>query len=477
MLAVAGSAVYAVNNQYIATNVPVAVTQDGSINSHWEPSTAAGGVWVHSYERLDISEAYTAAWNGTSWMNSPPVQAPCPSGPACKAIGDVYLSYDATRSKYLLVGTSLEPTNSSLYFATSPDGVTWSNLQEVLSGPQQGGAFDFGSIAVDSSGRLIVGSVKYTDTGNTINAQGFWISISYDGGASWSSPYQVAAPTSQDPRWGINSRVVGAGNQFCVFTPSLLPGPLFQPTSLSYYIENQGLWSGPNLIMTFSPPMNNSPNGTAPIYYAPLIDAAGSSSGTWAVTFQMMTGSNNNVVMCKNNPVGCYSVNAATDDEFMNGVSVDPLGGVWVSYLTYSSLSSRQLPLYHQTIYFPSAGGVLGVTGDFNVDPLSWTPMTSQDRCFPSACYAEGDYAHLGSRNTGSPGISAPYVNRSSSGNELFQLFEWDPQGTRPANTFAPNAVFHPIGTDLRGTGVPVPAESLGVAPEKRRKLPGHNQQ
>jgi hypothetical protein len=186
-------------------------------------------------------------------------------------------------------------------------------------------------------------------------------------------------------------------------------------------------------------------------------------------------GGYNQVMVC--NAQGCWYVNPATDDEFMNGVSVGPEGGLWVSYLTYSSVTSRQLPLYHQTIYLPPTGGVLGATGDYNVDPTSWYPDNTADRCLPiNGCYAMGDYARIGSNSyQGNPGVGSPYLSRSGSIIDMFQIFGLDPQGQRPKNTFTPVPIHYPLGSDLRGIGKPNPPETLGVAPEKRRKMPGRN--
>ena len=84
-----------------------------------------------------------------------------------------------------------------------------------------------------------------------------------------------------------------------------------------------------------------------------------------------------------------------------------------------------------------------------------------------------GDYARIGTN--GYPGAGSPYVKSSGPGNDLFQIFAFDPQGAAPKNAFKPSPIYYPIGTDLRGSGKPVPPESLGIAPEKRRKLPGLN--
>jgi hypothetical protein len=178
------------------------------------------------------------------------------------------------------------------------------------------------------------------------------------------------------------------------------------------------------------------------------------------------------VVVCRNNPSECVSINPANDDEFMNGVTVGPEGGIWSHTFTYRPLNTRQLPLYHQTIYLPPGGGALGATGDYAVEPTSWSSNTSNDRCVQT-CFAMGDYARIGSNNY--PGVGSPYVKSSGSGNDLFQVFAFDPQDPAPKNTFTPLPIYYALGADVRHLGRPVPPESLGIAPEKRRKLPGLN--
>lgn len=254
---------YAVNNQYIYTYPHNDVSGQGY--NWWEPSTAVGSTWVHSFAQLGApTDSYSAGWNG-AWQRSSPIRAPDGFG-GFKSVGDVFLAYDSSRSRYVLVGTSFEEFSSSLYFPTSTDGINWGALQEVLSGPPQGGAFDYGSVAVDSTGRIIVGAVKYYDNQQTSYANGFWIRTSTDGGANWSSYYEVAPPQPSDQRWGINSRVVAAGNHFLVFTPSLNAGAQFRPYAVSYYYEDSGTWSAPTLLFSFSSPLSNSP-GTYLGYY------------------------------------------------------------------------------------------------------------------------------------------------------------------------------------------------------------------
>lgn len=92
-----------------------------------------------------------------------------------------------------------------------------------------------------------------------------------------------------------------------------------------------------------------------------------------------------------------------------------------------------------------------------------------------------GDYARVGS-NGGSPSnsslwLDAPYVKYNSGGvSQLTQLFYYDPQGPPPQNTFAPQQVFYPLGSTEQVVGKPNAPYALGVAPEKRRKMPGFNQ-
>jgi len=64
-LAVVVSLGYAINNQYIQTYTPNDIT--GSSLYRWEPSTAVGATWVHSFATLSDGWSHTAAWNG-AWQ-------------------------------------------------------------------------------------------------------------------------------------------------------------------------------------------------------------------------------------------------------------------------------------------------------------------------------------------------------------------------------------------------------------------------
>ncbi len=526
------------DTSFIQTELPINVSRDltdsthsPSFHKHWEPSTGVGPTWVHSYSYVDSAsyfKTYIATWSmlpgqvANTW-NKFQITDPNAAG-----VGDLFLAYDSHHNggQYLLVGTGLEPKASSLYLKKSHDGIDWrEDWQPILAG-STGLAWDFGSVAVDSRGRIAVGAVNYPAAHNTACANGFWVRISETDGTFSSPAQQVAAPTqtcdstdptnsSKEARWGIGSRLVAAGDHFYVFTPALLEGAQFQPTDLSYYEENSsGVWSGNSsglngstalpLPTPFNAPLNNAQpsNGKAPIYYAPLLDASGNNeSGTWAVTFQGRPDGvpYNNAFVCTNrsyprhlDPVNCFAVNQALDDQFLNGVSVDSSGGIWVSYLTYSGVGYTAgtvgpLPLYHQTIYLKPDGNTLGVTGDYNVDPTLWRRDTSADRCqdlnSPLPCLMMGDYARIGANNYF--GLDSPYVNSSKCldevrkiacvGEDIFQIFAFDPKGSPPSNTFVPNLTYYPKVNGPRGKGKPNPPGTTGVAPEKRRKMPGKN--
>lgn len=495
-IVVAACIAWAVGNSYLAVYAPTNVSaSNGCGAGNFEPSSvspiASGSTWVHSWYSYGCNAGFTAAWN-------PNTQAWLPSAgilePSGAQVGDLFTAYDPVHNQYLLVASGLESTTSSAYFATSPDGRSWTSLRPVLS--SSNGSFDYSSVAVDSTGRIIVGAVLYQNIQDTTRTWGYYVNVSADGGTTWSGMTQVIAPpgpqvasgNADTSRWGINARVVAAGSYFYIFLPALATGSQFAPLAVYYYMENgAGSWSGWNLVrdFSFSVPDNNSsyyPQMQGYIYYAPLIDASGSSSGTWAVSFQEKTGGGggyNNVWVCTNTR-GCGAVNDYSSVEFMNGVNVDTLGGTWISYLLFPQPS--QTPLYHQTIYIPAPGtvcgsGSCGTTGDSSVDPGSWLSLGGADRCgLTGNCFAMGDYARIGS-NGPNLGLDAPYVKYDSSfQSRLFQLFYQDPQGPPPPqNTFTPKQAFFPLGAREQIGGTPRPGYALGVAPEKRRKMPGFN--
>jgi len=133
----------------------------------------------------------------------------------------------------------------------------------------------------------------------------------------------------------------------------------------------------------------------------------------------------------------------------------------------------------------------MGATSDYHVDPSLWSQDTDADRCDPFtdangnsvACLASGDYARIAANDY--LGLDSPYVTNSKClddvlrtncvSDDLFQVFAFDPHGTPPNNTFTPNLVYYPKGTDLRSHGKPNPPGTKGIAPERRRRMPGQN--
>jgi len=119
---------------------------------------------------------------------------------------------------------------------------------------------------------------------------------------------------------------------------------------------------------------------------------------------------------------------------------------------------------------------VLGTTGDYNINPTSWWFDSQAYWCGPT-CWAEGDYARIGSNPY--LALDSPYVRQASPYScGLFQIFAVDPQGATPPNAFTPRPVYYPPGTVLQGSAAPNPAwtlGTLGIRPEdpKRRKTPG----
>jgi len=508
VLAAVTLTVYAAYNSQIMFYGPFNVSNDAGSGSPWEPATGVGALWVHAYSDTTDGSGfglYTAAWqSGGSWSHSPKLTGQCHG--QSHGLGDPFLSYDTTRGRYVLVATDPDVNQSCAYFKTSTDGINWSNdpLEAILVG-SSGRAYDYSSIAVDNTGRIIVGAVLYQNKGNTSQCLGYFVTIFSNG--QWSAPIQVAFPNSGtnpagDPnRWGIGGRVAAAGNQFYVFLPAFASGSQFVPLGAWLYTEPfTGAPSYPVPVANLSgyAPANNTPLGVSPaVYFAPLIDANGNGNGVWAVAFQAANGIGgaNNVNVCwgtnttvqQGQPATCYVVNQTSVFQFMGGVAVDYLGGLWVSYLGYSG-GGYQTPLLHQTIYLVPNQLHIGSTGSSNIQPTSWLSVgfgDDADRC-GFTCYAMGDYARIGV-NQGNPndpnnnplGVSAPFVNFfQGGGTQLNQLFYYDPPGPPSFNSFTPNVIAYPPDAKWAGP-IPPPHQpgSLGVAPELRRKWPGYNRQ
>src|SRR5574341_1427295 len=109
--------------------------------------------------------------------------------------------------------------------------------------------WDYPSIAVDASGRIIIGAVKFTP-----GDAGFWTSVSINHGVDWSTPLRVGTSP------GAQSRVIATNNTFVAFFPSLTSNRL--PTNVYRYESTNGTsWGSPILVAQFTVnPLNQSPD-------------------------------------------------------------------------------------------------------------------------------------------------------------------------------------------------------------------------
>ena len=287
-------------------------TEGGS--GRFEPSSAAGSTWATSWFDLGQSLSYVNSWNGSGWNT--PVN-----------IG---------------VGYSNDSQGSSWTVAPSPAFASSSTVH-----------WDRPSVAVDASGRVIIGGVKFqfNPADNKFEDAGFFAAVDNSGAGTSLNPTQVGNTA------GALSRVVATNNTFEAFIPTLV-GADNQMTALFRMESTDGsTWSGPFPIASFptNPPLiespmtiaapSGAPQNPATIFYAAYLDAQGFTNGQWAVTWPSENSGFNNLSICTSDR-GCGILNAAADDQFVQGTSVsgDP-AQYWVSYYTYSTLQARGLPL------------------------------------------------------------------------------------------------------------------------------------
>jgi hypothetical protein len=429
----------------------------------FEPSTAAGGTWVSSWAAYPVSNpsavtSYVGAWNGSSWQQPSVPLTP----PNAAQTWDVNLSWDSTRSRFVFA--LLDSIGNIWYgYSTSASGTQWVFGNQNGSGVAQPvfpfARWDYPSIGVDSSGRVIVGAVNLTFSPSDT----YSVAVSSDG-QHFAAPNQVPITSGTSP----NSRVIAAGTTFHLFVPALNDQNL--AIAIYRYQSSDGVnWSGPNLIMTFGAPLNSAqPSGSnLPIFYAPYLSAAGYTDGRWIVGWQENVNGWNNVEICTSDR-GCGAVNQQADDEFLAGVSASS-DGYWVAYHAYTSLNSRALPLITQAIYFPTGSSPVGATTNTNIWPTSWI-VAGQGQPLPPRCtqncYAAGDFNTPSSNPYASSHTT--FVGASSLQTDLFDSFQLDPQATANVPNFVPNFVPHKPGTDLSSLGIPVPAASAALPPQAR---------
>lgn len=403
----------------------------------WEPSAGVGITWAHSWAEFPVSNlsafaSFVSTWNGSSWRS--PAQLTAPSG---QQQGDVNIAWDSYRGRFVF--TTLDGPGGNVWYGYSTDGsgTSWVFKSTPVFSSSRA-TWDYPSIGVDASGRIVVGAVSFA------GPSGYFASVSTDG-ANFTEPSLVANPGSGNGG-GARSRAVATNNTFQAFVPTL--NTSFNPTSVNRYQSSDGVnWTGPFNVATFSPPLNNSPNSPF-IFYANLLAATGYTNGLWAVAVQINNGGFNNVYFCTSNR-GCGIANSAADDQFLNGVSVSGDQGYWISYLTFSTLQTRQLPLITQALYFASGKNGVGATTNTGIQPTSW--LLRSDRC-TMPCYAAGDFNTVSSNPYAS--ATTPFVSQDSRQTDLFQSFTEDPQAVPSVPNFVPNFVPYAMGSDLTFLGV-----------------------
>jgi len=439
-------------------------------HERWEPSSAAGTTWTTSWQDLYQGSSYVSAWNGGSWASGQLLSPPNSFGSV-----DVNLGWDSVRSHFVFATLADEFEGGSIWYGWSDAyGSSWIfGPTPAFSSVYNQVRWDYPSIGIDATGRVIIGAVKYvcvppscSDLTSQGTAVGYFTVVSTDG-VSFSAPSYVAGPGVAP---GAHSRVVAAGSLFHAFIPTLSGDPKAPlPTLIRRYQSSDGVnWSGPLSIGMddFSPPNNNTPPGYSPtLFYAPLLAASGYTNGLWSVAFQAKQGQWNNVILCTSDR-GCVFVNYADDDEFLAGASVSGDSGYWVSYLAYSTLETRQLPLISQTLYFPPGQSAIYVNY-YWVDPTGWTKSQSLRCPGVSECLGAGDFATIASNPYA--GATTPFVTRSANNpNVLFQNFLQDPPAPPNFKNSPPNVVPIPYGANISSLGTPVPTEARGFDPATR---------
>lgn len=322
--------------------------------------------------------------------------------------------------------------------------------------PSSQALWDYPSIGVDASGRIIIGAVAFP------GPTGYYASVSTDG-ITFSAPALVVNP-GMGNGGGARSRVIATNNFFRAFVPTL--NASFLPTAVNRYQSSDGIhWTGPNLIATFSAPLNNSPSSPF-IFYAPLLSAAGYTDGRWTTAFQINNAGFNNVYICTSDR-GCGIANPQKDDEFLIGVSTSVDRRYWIGYLAFSTLNTRQLPLITQAIFFPAGQAPVGATTNTGIDPTKW--ILRNDRCAVGSCYSAGDFNTVASNPFAS--ATTPFVKQDFRQTDLFQSFVQDPNAASNVPNFVPGFIPHPLGADLRALGVVEPlveATALTALPPER---------
>lgn len=404
---------------------------------------------------------------------------------------DIYTTWDSVRNQFAFAAIGQYASDVWYGCATCGSGGTWgtTNSPAMQSDPANGIDWDYPSIGIDANGRIIIGAVRFS----SIGVDGFWVTFLDYGSSTWSSPVRIGTTP------GHKSRVVATSNLFEAFIQ--ISDPKLNPMGIDRWESSNGTnWTFAGNIASFSAPLNRSPqnytstatagcpdpnqpcncadsgcnpssNPCRTIGYSPAIDAKGSTNGLWIVGVPINVKFDpndvigyNNVYVCTSDR-GCGVVNSAPDDEFMSGVSVSGDSGYWVSYLTYSTLQTRNLPLIQQNIYFPPGQAPIGATTYSNIDPRIWPVNCPNSICGISSCFLIGDYNGMSSNPYASS--SSQFVRKVGTDSELRQVFSIDPPQKPNVENFKPNFIPYPVGANLTPLGLPLTPDTSAIGATK----------
>ena len=467
------------------TNLGSYAVYDGTIYANRiNLASTVGSTWYTAYEQDQYSPSevfsFVSAWTSSGWGT--PSQLSPPNG---MGADNPNLAWDSLmgRPVYAYHDWAATQTTSNIWFgyynSSTSSWVLGNGGQPVLSASL--GFWDYPSVDVDSTGRIIVSGFLRT------SPYGYWTVVSTNHGQTFSTVNTSTNYGRVGTSNAFLSRTVAAGSEFLTFVP--IPSSSNQniPVGIQLYTSTNGIsWTlTKNPLISFAAAMNNSPgtysNGqyTGPIYYTSEIDAHGYTNGNWSVVAQMNNTIGgqpyNNIVMCTSLFGGaCYVINSAQDDEFLASTDVSGDGGVWVSYVTYSTLQTRQLPLITQSIYRPPSGSTLGLTTYADLNPTYWQFDYPNDRCTVS-CFDGGDYWRMAANPY--TGASAPFLLQQTSPlDAVWQVFLEDPPSPLVPGSFTPTVLEVPFGSDLSSLGTaalpPGTAGLTAVRPPRSIPLP-----
>jgi hypothetical protein len=453
-------------------------TINGQPNYRWEPSSAVGSLtWVHSWQEIYTATSFVASWYGSNGYAYTSVQPLTPNTGVPQ--NDVNLNWDPYCNRFVFASKDVNGfPNAQIWYGHSTDatGTSWvfgNNQQPIFSSGT--GNWDYPSIGVDGSGRIIVGATKIISQDNCggpgVNRcpDGYYAVATSAGSCSsepfFSAPTAVGSPPVNSINSGAYGRVAATDYRFEAFIPTL-DSTVKTPVHIARYESTNGsTWTTDSGIGMpgngyFGAALNNG--GNPNLYYAPLPAAQGYSNGLWTVAFQLNNGGWNNAAICTSDR-GCGYISEA-NHHFLVGTSVSGDRGYWLSYYTYNGNPGGSLLKTVATYFPPGLGGIAADTNSA-VYPTSWTTDQSGPRC-PSTCYAAGDFNTVASNSYA--GAATPFINSGVMGgpNDVFSSFPYDPQGVPNVPNYKPNFIPLPRnGPSATTLALPVPSSSWGLPP------------